>query len=562
MLRMKKLSDDRGMALLVAMIFLVMMGILATWATTRVMDNTRHVDKYVDYQNTFEGLEAGFAEAEVELNADGDGIVGIDPDYDWGQGYPAWTDPAVVPLTMTTRPEIQYFTYTLDWATDGIDNNGDGDIDMGVETSGYFSTYSFARAFRNNNATAIRAGEQISQGSNVNIWQNAIFAGTGQAGNLINGNVAIHGSVHLLGDALGAGGVAIAALDMSGTSLIHNNYDGITTDLKNRVPALPTTTVNGETVQTLNAKLRVKHGLVGLSGNSEIGSPNVAGNTSKEKMDGIYVSDGWTGNQLNASGDPLHVYSDNGWDDGYELGNAVPFPTYSNDSGRNHLNYYLETSGSASSGLNYVYQGNMTIKPSGGNFYWDATTNTTVVNKNPGVGGMPTEAGLNNNHYYIWFNDATDTMIINGRIPVNGDISLIAGNGAGNRLINYKGKGSLLAYKATTGNANVTISASLKTTAFPNTNLLGVQAQNNMSIGTSAQMEMMGGFYAQNTISVNKQTTIMGTIVGNNFDMGSNVPEIYQVPALANAWTSNMRMIGAGPVWFLEPVSWRELAVL
>jgi hypothetical protein len=72
----------------------------------------------------------------------------------------------------------------------------------------------------------------------------------------------------------------------------------------------------------------------------------------------------------------------------------------------------------------------------------------------------------------------------------------------------------------------------------------------------------MGGFYAQDGVIVDKQSTIMGTIVGNYFDMGTNVPKIFQVPELANQWTEIMRMIGSDPVLFLSPVSWRELAVI
>ncbi len=556
-------GNNEGMALLVAAIFLILIGMLATWVTARVMDNSRHVDKYVDYHGAFEGMEAGLAEAAAELDGGGgDGVVGINPAYNWVNGYPAWDNAAVAALQMTTQPEVQYFAYSLNWATDGIDNNGDGAIDTGAEQNGYYSTYSFARVVRGGTETARRMGERVVQEVNVNVWRNAIFAGSGQAGNLINGNVAIHGSVHLLGDDLAAGDMAIASLDMGGTSLIHNNYTGLTADLAGRVPALPTTYVNGELVSTLNATLRVKNGMVGLSGNSEIGAVNVAGNGTKELMDGIYVSDGWTGTTVDANGDPTSVYSDNGWDNGYDLADTLSFPTYANDGSQDHLAYYLTTSGSATSGLNYVYNGNLTIKPSGGNFYWDATTNTTVVNQALGSNGMPTVAQLDPNHFYIWFDDATDTMRVNGRIPVNGNINLIAGNGAGNRLINYLGKGSLLAYSAVATGGDVTISASLKTTNFPATNLLGVQAQDMMSIGTDAQMEMMGGFYAQTGVSVNKQTTIVGTIAGDYFDMGTNVPSIYYVPELANQWTENMRMIGAGSVLVLFPLSWRELAIV
>ena len=87
-------------------------------------------------------------------------------------------------------------------------------------------------------------------------------------------------------------------------------------------------------------------------------------------------------------------------------------------------------------------------------------------------------------------------------------------------------------------------------------------AENEMNLGQTAQIEIMGAFYSQDKIDIDRQTTIIGTIFGNYFDMGSQVPSIYQVPAFPDAFTGSMRMIGSDPVLMLFPVSWRELAVL
>jgi hypothetical protein len=559
-------KSNEGMALVVSVIFLVMMGILATWATARVMDNARNVDKYSDYADTFQGVEAGMATAIAELDlidngivgTASDGIVGMNPaGYNFALGAPAWTNAAVAPLTPITHPEIQYFAYSLNWATDGLDNNGNGQTDEAMEQGGYFSTYAFARAIRNNSVSAVRASEQLVQGINVNVWQNAIFAGAGQAGLLINGNVGIHGSVHVLGDNLNVGGIALDAIDLSGGAGIFNNYSGLSADLAGRVPALPTTVFNGETVSTLNTTLRVKEGLVGLSGTAQVGAPDATGNSVKETVMGVYVTDGWTGNK--GSGP---VYSDNGTSNAYDLGNKVPFPTYTNDANANFLSKYTTFDSTAGQGLHAIHSGDMTIQSTGGNYYWDATTGTEVVNKALGANGMPTKAALDSTHNYVWYDDATKTMVINGRIPVNGDIKLVKGGGQ-NNLINYEGKGTLLTYDpndATNGDVEVTVN--LKTTAFPGTNLLGVMAQHDLLLGIGSQLEFMGGFYAQNRIGMDKQSVLMGTIVGNYFDMGGQVPSIYQVPALSNSWTADQMMIGSGPVVVLQPVSWRELAIL
>src|SRR5690606_29144735 len=118
----------------------------------------------------------------------------------------------------------------------------------------------------------------------------------------------------------------------------------------------------------------------------------------KETMDGVFVNDGWTGNKVDGNGDPQSVYSDNGWDNGYDMGDQVEYPTYDDDGGRDHLEYYLETSTTAGQGLHHVHTGNLTIQPGGGNVYWNATTGQKIVGSNPGQNGMPTQAQLNPDH--------------------------------------------------------------------------------------------------------------------------------------------------------------------
>ena len=555
---------DEGMALLVSMIFLVVMGLTATWLSQRVINNARHVENYVDFENAFQGVESGLGQSSSELrNPTATGFVGVDENYDFTNGPPDFDSAAVTPVSLSSRPEVEFFAYAFNWATDGIDNTGDGQIDLGPETNGYYSVFASARVIRGGQVSAIRRAEQVLQtGNGTSIWDNAIFAGTGQAGGLINGNVAIHGSVHLLGDDIGDGGIALAAVDLSGTSLIHNNYDGLSDDLRGRVAIPPTVTFDGESgLETLEAVLRVKNGLVGMSGNSEVGSVHELGNDFKETMDGVYVTDGWTGNDMDASGDPQSVYSDNGWDYAYDLGSEVPFPTYDDDNGRDHEAWYLET-GDPGEGLQHVHSGDVTIQSGSGSYYWNATTGVEIIGSDPGTGGMPVEADLNPDEYYVWYDDTTAEMNINGRIPVDGDVSLLAGNGNGNKLIDYEGSGSIMAFDDGSGGGDVEVDVSLKTTNFPD-NLIGIMAEDDFTIGTSSQLEIMGGFYAQDEIIVDKQTTIMGTIVGNYFNMGKNVPQIYQVPALAEAWLLEVRMIGTNPIAIsFAPISWRELAIL
>jgi hypothetical protein len=219
--------------------------------------------------------------------------------------------------------------------------------------------------------------------------------------------------------------------------------------------------------------------------------------------------------------------------------------------------------------LQFVHTGNIAVTANK-DYYWNATTGVEIINKAPGVGGMPQAVALNPNEYYMWFDSSTNRMLVNGRIPVDGNISIDRGGG-GDGTINYTGKGTFMAYDADkSGNGgDITIETDLLsmnangTTAnsFPANNLIGFQAQDDMSLGINSQLQLMGGFYAQDVITLNKQSTIMGTIVGNNFNMGGQVPDIYQVPELSKQWGSVMRMIGAGNIPYLSPVSWRELGV-
>src|SRR6185503_1300873 len=102
------------------------------------------------------------------------------------------------------------------------------------------------------------------------------------------------------------------------------NYSGLAASLLAKVPALPTVTFGGQTVSTLNAELRVKRGMVGLSGNSSAGDADNTGNTLKDTINGSFVTDGFGG-----SAGTSHVYSDNGWSNDYDLGDQLEFPSLS-----------------------------------------------------------------------------------------------------------------------------------------------------------------------------------------------------------------------------------------
>ena len=554
-------KSHEGMALLIVTMFIGIAIITLTTLGARLVNQDRQVELYVNFESCTYGMETGLAQSKANLEAGESGMVGIVEGEEGETGeLPTFESPQVSPLAVRGMPDVDYFAYHVDWFNDGIDNNGDGVVD-GPEERWFHTIYPAARM----NGT-VRCAEVVLNGEDINVWRNAIFAGGGQAGGLINGNVSIHGSVHLLGDNLLAGGEAISALDLSGASLIHNNYEGAPAELLARVPPLPTREFDDDTVQTLNATLRVKKGLVGISGNSEIGQPHETGNDFKETMDGVFVTDGWDGTAViddGDRGDPKSVYSDNGWDEEYDLGDRVPLPLFDNDwrepdTGEkqwdnsrgeyySHEHYFDEVLVAAPDDPgDGIYEGNIVIS-AGQDFYYNATRPDDADPANR----QPTDD-------YMLFDEGTNVMEVNGNITINGNLTMTRGGG-NDKTIHYTGRAAILVH------GNVTLDTDLLTVnadgttdrSFPENNILGIMAENDMVVGTLSQLQLMGAFYAQNQLSCSKQTTVMGTFVSNLFNMGSQVPDIFQVPALVDYLPRGM--IGAYPILCYFQVSWREL---
>ncbi len=364
-------------------------------------------------------------------------------------------------------------------------------------------------------------------------------------------------------------------MEMSGTSLIHNNYEGMTADLFQRIPPLPTVDIDGVQAATLEAMLRVRQGLVSMSGNSEIGQSQPVGAAYKGAMDGVYVNDGWTGNSVindGGRGTPTRVTSDNGWDALYDLGQKLDFPLLSHDwrepDGSRIVN---SNTGNWYSHEDYfsqvlladpvipddgIFEGNLNINARNSpSIYWNATTDEYLT------GAAADAATPGTNDDYLQYNASNKVLRMNGQIRVNGDLSF---TGQGNdRTIHYTGRAAFLAYGDVNIDANLLACNNGNPTnivnSFPQNNIIGVMASQNMMVGGSAQLNIMGAFYAQGTVSSQRQSNILGSFVANYFDMGTNVPSIFQVPTMADNLPYGM--IGNYPLLSMSQVSWREIGI-
>jgi hypothetical protein len=426
-------------------------------------------------------------------------------------------------------------------------------------------------------ARAIRVVLKLDM-EDIGVWNNAIFGGVGQSGRSINGNVQIRGNVHLLGDGepftdsdldnrwdagetfidtnlngvynvgevyvdadgdghrdarepfedVNGNGLrdpALTVTDLSsefgGTSTVGNNYTGMPADLQNRLPALNPKTWNGEMVQTLDAKLRVKHGQVSISGTATVGTADVAAGSPmvKETLDGTFVSDGFTGTSGAAS-----VYSDNGAAQKYNLGDFVKFPTLTDPcivDGVSYASYmdYLQATST-------VVAGPITIQKG------------TAFSRSGPNGSIDV--------------DTAGNITISGKVYVDGNVTF-----AKNGPMYYTGKGSLVSSGSIFINESVNPQA-----VFPINNVMGFIARRRIELATgggAAQIQLAGAYYAQEQIVSAKQNELAGTFVCSYFSM-TNVPRMYQVPALSDNLPPGMP--GSERLWIhsIRLDSWREIS--
>lgn len=423
---------------------------------------------------------------------------------------------------------------------------------------------------------------------NVGIWNNAVFAGTGASGQAINGNVDVRGSVHILGDGeaysdlngngqrdagesytdsngnnvwdpgepfvdTNGDGVCnppepyndsnyngvydppLTQTDLnstfSGTAYIGNNYSGMPFALESLVPPPPN--VGG--IETLGAEVRVKHGMIGINGSATIGTTDlIDGGNSKGTIDGSYVNDGYTGNQGASS-----VFSDNGTSNGYDLGSlGMKFPLISGIGAE----AYVDKGGTSwTTQQSYLDNRSLTIpintiKATTAAFSYGPDAYGNKISFTPESGSTPA------------------ILDITGVIKVVGDLQI----GGKNSHIRYTGNGTFYATQDIKVDGNFLPKSG---TIFPTTARAGLIAKRNMLLATgsgSSQLSMAGAFYAQGTIVSAKQNQIAGTFVANFYDLGTNVPNIYQVPALP--FNMPPGMPGDKNYFTIKIQSWRERA--
>ncbi len=399
----------------------------------------------------------------------------------------------------------------------------DGDINgmtIGPDTSNYYSVSGYAGNSLNGGSYAVELKnvseednhiwiksvgtvDNVSQtievyvtATSVDLWNHALFSGD----NAIDTEVRAHGSVLTLGTSLTSSDLAI---DWVSTSLIRNNYSGMPTSLDTLVGALPQVTHNSETVDTLNANLRVKTGKVALSGSATVGEADSFGDGDKETLDGVFVTNGYGGTNGSSS-----VYSDNGYSTAYDLGSKISFPSLASSySGYgSHSAYLLD--------------------------------NSLVVSSAPDlatVSAITTASSFS-------FSDSNGTLSADGagNISVSG-IVYVDGGGitfqsvSGTNTFRYSGSGVIYSTNDITIGANFLTDGS---NSFPS-NMVGFMTPGAINFNRSGTL-LAGLFYAENTIDVAKQVEVLGTLASNQLTFNGSPPSVYAVPEAKNNLPTGM----------------------
>ena len=518
---MRLLKNDSGSMLIISLfVMIILVGLGGAFVMLSVNEKKNSDRDRISSQTFY------LTEAAIEKT-----LYNLQQDFSNGGSNPSWTDGTINNWTVDSSAVDSDGFYDFPNMNDNTNSSfvstlGDGSYSIKLKNVTGSSDSILVRASGTVGDTT-QTIEVYATIVNTSPWDNAIFAGAGASGAMINGNVDVRGSVHILGSGLQSTDLAI---DMGGTAeLVGNNYSTMPASLKAKVPDLPTVSFGGETVETLSSEVRIKKGKVGLSGSASIGDVNVAGNGVKETADAVYITDGYSGTAgIN------NVNSDNGGYNGYDLGDAVAFPSLSDpapeDSNKTRQTYFRDNALILTTELN-------DIKPTSNFSYSDGTNSISM--------------------------DGNGNMTISGRIYVDGGNPVHLEKSGSKKTITYTGSGSLLVTGTIKVAANLVTDTNGGDTSYPtrngNQNIVGMMTPSTITFGENggANIDVMGLFYAEDSVTMAKQTDIAGTIVTNYFDAGGQVPAIFQVPETVN--NLPMGLINGDDVWYTKVVSWQKI---
>ncbi|MBI4619775.1 MAG: pilus assembly PilX N-terminal domain-containing protein [Desulfobacterales bacterium] len=514
------LKDEKGIALVVALLFLTLLSLLGIAGIITSTTDTKIAGNTLSSTKAFYIAEAGLARAEAELINDLSTDQNIaNSSFTATSGDITITPSSTAFYTVFSNISFGAGSYTIQFKNYGTAPNYESAIVL-VRSTG-----------TGPNSSTITLERYLSA-ENISPWNNAIFAGGGGGAAPITGNVIIAGSIHLLGNGLAA------------TDTVFNNQTGDCRNSNTGMDATLAGKIAGGTTSDLNAKFRVKNGRADMT----LGSGTIG--TSASPFKGIYVttgtdagSDGVNDDILGGdnSGAGQNLYADKGANsaEAYDLGDYnITLPSIDTtwmDAHSKNLtgtNQYVGPAGNQKGLIAGALELTGDYKVTGTDYYPN-------IEQYDGVDWASSTNGIR-------YNSVTNVLEIKGIVKVT---SLNISDD-----ITYAGKGTIYVTGTTNIDGNV-----LPATAasYPTTNVLGVVSTGNMALPSSSQKLLTGAFYSAGTVTSSKQNELAGTIVCQNFNITAQVPKIWQVPSLATNLPPGMP--GSTPVWVFTEKTWREI---
>jgi hypothetical protein len=181
---------------------------------------------------------------------------------------------------------------------------------------------------------------------------------------------------------------------------------------------------------------------------------------------------------------------------------------------------------------------------------------------------------LNGQPHLLAWNNISQTLTVQGiiRIPDPGTIILGGTTGPTKiETINYTTMGvggTLYGKKADPTNwyvdstagaheVSITVNSSLLPLGiYPTFDTLGLLAKDRIVMARSSK-RVAAAVFAENQVSITKQYQVVGAVVTRFFDLGAQVPRLYQMPNLVKYLPPGMP--GGQAFNFVKILSWREI---
>jgi len=520
------INNERGMVLIVALMFLTLLSVLGA---AGIMTSTMDMKIACANRSAAKALhiaEAGLTRAEAELINDLDTYQDIaNATFNATSGAIDLTGLLSSTSFYTVFNAISFGegSYTIEFKN--------YEPDPITQPGVYDPTTVWARSIGTGPNSSTVTLERYLSAENLSPWNNAIFAGGGGAGQPLNGNIDIAGSIHVLGN----GHIP--------TDIVVDSQTGQFYNRNNLMDATLANTIAGGTTTDLNAKFRIK------TGRMQFGAASGFIGEAACPFKGIYVqdgtdvapADGTNDDIINGSG-KLHADEGATSAEAYDLGDlSIPMPTidtvYLNANSLDLTGTTDVTGGPPNNDPNSAtadgkpekgliagaLELTVEYKPGGATWYYPD------IEQYDGASWAVSTNGIR-------FDSNTNVLEIKGIVKVT---TLNISDD-----IKIDGKGTI--YTTGTTNIDGDILPNGNGT-YPTTNCLGVVSTLDMTLPSSSQKLLTGAYFTAGQAVSSKQNELAGTIVCQGFNITNQVPKIWQVPSLANNLPPGMP--GAAAIW-------------